>query len=101
MSAGGPRVVENRILYQHPTMHLYHPDFSPDGSYVTFSYGPGGRVPASGPGTHTQVAEMVGVRGPWDIYLMPVEGGAEPINLTDRPELSNKESDWLRVGDTP
>jgi hypothetical protein len=78
-------------------MHLYHPDFSPDGRFVSFSLGPGGRMPAVGPGTHTEVAEMVGVCGNWDLYVKAVDGDEPPIQVTHEAEHSNKESDWLCV----
>ncbi|MBJ42768.1 MAG: hypothetical protein CMJ80_05720 [Planctomycetaceae bacterium] len=93
----GPIVSHIRTIYQHPTLHLYHPDFSPDGQSVTFSMGPGGRVAADGPGTHTEVAEMVGVKGLWDIYLQSINATTttSPRQLTHRPHTSNKESEWI------
>ena len=94
---GVPRVENKRVLFKHAKLHLYHPDFSPDGSYVTFSMGPGGRQPAKGPGTQAEVAEMTGVRGPWDIYKKKVDDDSEPQRLTFHPELSNKESEWTVV----
>ena len=91
----GPELSNQRVLYHHDTMHLYHPEFSPDGKSISFSLGPGGRVPAKGPGTHTGVAEMVGVSGVWDIYLKQIDTEGDPQRLTTSPELSNKESDWI------
>lgn len=79
----------------HKKLHLYHADFSPGGEYVTFSVGPGGRTAAHGPGTHTHVAEIVGVRARWDIYLNRTNGKDGPVQLTHSPELSNKESEWI------
>ena len=67
---------------------------------VRFSIGPGGRVRADGPGTHTQVAEMVGVRANWDLFLTPV-GGGPVVQLTHDASLSNKESEWIRVSEVP
>lgn len=95
-TADGPMLENSRVLYHHDTMHLYHPEFSPDGNFVTFSYGPGGRVPVRGPGTHSEVAEMVGVCGPWDIYIKAIDQAGEPARVTPSPQLSNKESDWIR-----
>ena len=46
-----PKLSDIRILDKREKAHLYHPDFSPDGLYVTYSVGPGGRTAASGPGT--------------------------------------------------
>jgi len=91
----GPSLSGERVLYHDDTMHLYHPDFSPDGRFITFSLGPGGRVAADGPGTHTEVAEMIGVRGPWDIYVSEVDQPAAPRRLTHDPSFSNKESEWI------
>jgi Tol biopolymer transport system component len=93
----GPRLRNVRTLHHEREMHLYHPDFSPDGRYVSFSLGPGGRCPAAGPGTHTDVAEMVGVRGPWDIYVQAVDDPHPPVRITHAPELSNKESEWIAM----
>ncbi len=95
LNADSARVEKIRVLAQSKTLHLYHPDFSPTGDYVTYSSGTGGRVAASGPGTFTQVAEMIGVRGPWDIYIKRVDGHGEALRLTKDPKLSNKESEWL------
>lgn len=92
-----PKVSKARSIAKHDELHLYHPDFSPDGPYVTYSRGPGGRVAASGPGTHTEVAEMVGVRGPWDIFLIRSDGSGSQLQITHDEALANKESDWLRV----
>lgn len=93
----GPRVERKRVLYKHDKLHLYHPDFSPDGRMVTFSMGPGGRQPAKGPGTQEEVSEMTGVRGPWDIYVKEVDSLGEPKQLTFDAEKSNKESEWTVV----
>jgi len=93
-----PKVSNVRTVASHETLHLYHPDFSPDGRYVVFSRGPGGRSAARGPGTHTEVAEMVGVCGDWDLFLTRSDGSGPQIQLTDAAKLSNKEPDWLPVG---
>ncbi len=91
-----PKVSNQKTIDHHKKLHLYHPDFSPDGKFIIYSVGPGGRVAASGPGTHTQVAEMVGVRGPWNLFIMRANGEGTPVQLTTDESLSNKESDWLR-----
>ena len=93
-----PKVSGARTVARHKTLHLYHPDFSPDGRYVIYSRGPGGRSAASGPGTHTEVSEMVGVCGDWDIVLTRSDGTGPQIQLTDAANLSNKEADWLPAG---
>jgi Tol biopolymer transport system component len=94
-SGDQPRTKNTRIIDQRKKLHLYHPDFSPDGKYVTYSVGPGGRVPASGPGTHTQVAEMIGVRGQWNLFLRRSDGRGPVVQLTEDASMSNEESEWL------
>ena len=96
-NAPGPVVRNIRVLAAHPVLHLYHPDLSPDGRYVAYSSGPGGRVPANGPGTHTEVAEMVGVRGPWDIFVKRVSGDGPALRLTDAAPGTDKEPEWAPV----
>jgi Tol biopolymer transport system component len=95
LAGNHPQVSNEVVIDKRDKLHLYHPDFSPDGKYITYSLGPGGKVRAAGPGTHTQVAEMVGVRGKWDIYLMPADGSGKPLRLTNDETLSNKESEWI------
>jgi Tol biopolymer transport system component len=101
LANGQPSVSDVQVVYGHESLHLYHPDFSPDGNYVTFSAGPGGRMPKNGPGTHVAVAEMIGVRGNWNVFVRridPTAGGVGPVvALTDDASLSNKEADWLPV----
>ncbi|NIA13297.1 MAG: hypothetical protein GWP08_04395 [Nitrospiraceae bacterium] len=92
-----PKVSNVGTVYKHPELHLYHPDFSPDARYVTFSVGPGGRTAAKGPGTYTEVAEMVGVAGLWNVCLKRADGQGDLIDLTGDQTLSNKESEWLSV----
>jgi Tol biopolymer transport system component len=95
LESGTPAVSNQVVIDKRVSLHLYHPDLSPDGRYITYSIGPGGRVPANGPGTHTQVAEMVGVRGKWNIFLKRSTGEGEPVQLTMDEMLSNKESEWV------
>ena len=97
MTDEGPQAQNVRVVHKEPKMHLYHPDFSPDGQFICFSMGPGGRCAADGPGTQTEVAEMIGVRGPWDLYVQQVDGQGAPVRVTYHPELSNKESEWAVV----
>ena len=98
-SSETPTLSNRRVHYKHAKMHLYHPDFSPDGKIVTFSYGPGGRVAANGPGTQTEVAEMTGVRGEWDIYAKTIGSDEEPRRVTKSSESSNKESEWIVIAE--
>ena len=97
LAGAEPQVSGVRALANDKVLHLYHPDFSPDGKYVTYSVGPGGRTQATGPGTHTEVAEMVGVPGRWNIYLKRTSGEGPAIALTHDESLCNKESEWLPV----
>ena len=96
ISDSGARVTNTRVVARHKKAHLYHPDFSPDGRFISYSVGPGGRVAANGPGTHTQVAEMVGVRGPWNLFVKRADGRGSAFPLTNNANLSNKESEWIR-----
>ncbi len=90
-----PKISNKIVVDKRKKLHVYHPDFSPDGKYISYSVGPGGRVRADGPGTHTQVAEIVGVRGKWNLFLMRSDGKGEPLQLTGDENLSNKESEWI------
>ena len=92
-----PKVSNARILDRRPELHLYHPDFSPDGRYIVYSVGPGGRVSANGPGTHTDLAEIVGVRGKWNLYLKRVDDKSPGVQLTSGESATNKEPEWLAV----
>ena len=94
-SAQGVKVIDQKVLHHEDKLHTYHPDFSPDGRYVVFSLGPGGRVRANGPGTHTEVAEMIGVRGPWELVLKPVSGQGPLIKLTEGEGQTSKEAEWV------
>jgi Tol biopolymer transport system component len=98
LSAEGAPAFNVKVVARDAKLHLYHPDFSPDGKYITFSMGPGGRMPKKGPGTHVQVAEMIGVCGPWDLYLRRADCTGPVIQLTQDASRSNKESEWLPAG---
>ncbi|MFH1737834.1 MAG: hypothetical protein ABIH23_02415, partial [bacterium] len=86
--------IANIITAITDELHIYHSDWSPDGRYISFSRGPGGKTQANGPGTHRGIAELVGVRAQWDICVFPVSGDGGAIQLTS-DGMSNKESDWL------
>ena len=90
-----PMVSNIRTVDKRKEQHLYHPDLSPDGRFIAYSVGPGGRVLANGPGTHTQVAEMVGVRGKWNLFVSPVDGEGPAVQITQDETLSNKEPEWI------
>jgi len=93
---GEPKASNKRIVDKRKKLHLYHPAFSPDGKYVTYSVGPGGRMKVNGPGTHAHVAEMVGVRGQWNLFLRRATGDGPIIQLTTDQDMSNEESEWIR-----
>lgn len=90
------QIVNQQALHQEKELHTYHPDFSPDGKYVVFSMGPGGRVLRNGPGTHSHVAEMIGVRGKWHLFCKKLGTSDKPIQLTFGDDSTSKEAEWLR-----
>jgi TolB protein len=75
-------------------LHTYHVDWSPDGKYLIYSLGAGGEVPESGPGTNKGIAEVIGVRGIWNLCISPSTGGGEFTSLTPVGETF-KEPDWF------
>lgn len=75
-------------------VHTYHVDWSPDGKYLVYSRGKGGEVPANGPGTNKGVAEVIGVRGIWQLCISPSTGGGEFFALTPEGQTF-KEADWF------
>ncbi len=75
-------------------LHVYHVDWSPDGKYLSYSRGPGGKTPANGPGTNRGIAELVGVRGKWDVCVAPINTQGEFVDLTPNGG-SCKETDWF------
>jgi len=95
LSSDPPKASNIRVVEKQTELHTYHPDFSPDGKYITFSIGPGGRIQAAGPGTHADIAEAVGVAGHWDLYLKRSDGLGPAIALTHDASLCNKESEWI------
>ena len=75
-------------------LHVYHVDWSPDGKYLCYSRGPGGRVMENGPGTNQGIAELVGVRGLWDLCVTPMDGHGQFVTLTPGGG-TYKEPDWF------
>ena len=86
--------ITNIVTAATDELHLYHTDWSPDGRYLTFSRGPGGRTQPNGPGTNRGIAELVGVRNQWDICVIPVSGEKIIVPVT-QDGMSNKEPDWI------
>ncbi len=94
-SDDGPRLSNPRVVHHEETLHTYHPDLTPDGTHVVFSLGPGGRVLADGPGTHTQVAEMIGVKGRWNLVVRRIDSDQPLRFLTTGEDATSKEADWI------
>ena len=94
-SEDGVQLLNPRIVHQEEKLHTYHPEPSPDGSHVVFSLGPGGRVLADSPGTHTQVAEMIGVRGKWNLVIKKIDQAGPLRFLTSGSDATSKEADWF------
>lgn len=92
-----PKASNTKTVSKAEVLHQYHSDLSPDGKYVSYSVGPGGRTQATGPGTHTEVAEMVGVAGKWNLFVKRSNGEGPAVQLTYDENLSSKESEWLPV----
>ncbi len=93
LESSPPRVRNIREIVKDK-QHVYHMDWSPDGNYISYSHGPGGRVLPDGPGTNKGLAEFVGVRAKWDLYIVPASGKGDRVRITQNGE-SNKESEWL------
>lgn len=101
-SDGRPKITNIEPLVGKEPKHFYHPDVSPDGKYVAYSVSPGGgRVKADGPGTHTGIGELIGVKGHWSIRVVRISDKGKPqdieqFQLTDDPTMSPKEAEWIR-----
>ena len=68
-----------RIVHCDRDHEVYHTDFSPDGRYIAFSYGP-------------KANEMVGEKAPgWNICVTDLQGRWVQITTDGR---HNKEPDW-------
>jgi Tol biopolymer transport system component len=93
LESSRPKITNIRNLVRDEK-HLYHSDWSPDGKYVAFSRGPGGRQPARGPGTNRGIAEIVSVRAEWDLCVIPALEKSPWLQLTSDGK-SNKEPDWI------
>jgi len=81
LHAVAPRVTNvRRVVNCHKDCEVYHSDFSPDGKYIAFSYGP-------------KAEEMVGGKAPgWNICIGNMKG--KWVQITHDGN-HNKEPDWL------
>ena len=72
----------NRVTKCAKEYEVYHSDFSPDGKYITFSYGP-------------KANEMVGGKAPgWNICVSDLTGKWVQITTDGN---HNKEPDWVPI----
>jgi len=78
-----PRVTDaHRFIKCRKDCEVYHTDFSPDGKYITFSYGP-------------KATEQVGGKAPgWNICVADTAGRWVQITTDGN---HNKEPDWVPI----
>jgi len=83
LSSPAPRVSNvRRIVKCEKTHEVYHTDFSPDGRYIAFSYGP-------------KAEEQVGCPAPgWNICVTDLTGKWVQVTTDGH---HNKEPDWVPV----
>lgn len=83
LKSSPPRVTDvHRFVKCEKEYEVYHTDFSPDGKYVAFSYGP-------------ESNEMVGCQAPeWNICVTDLNG--KWVQITNDGN-HNKEPDWVPV----
>ncbi|MBN2137529.1 MAG: PD40 domain-containing protein [Sedimentisphaerales bacterium] len=81
LSSGKPDVTGvHKLVHCAKSHEIYHSEFSPDGRYIAFSYGP-------------EAQEMVGGKAPgWNICVSDMEGNWLPVT---HDGLHNKEPDWV------
>ncbi|OHB67069.1 MAG: hypothetical protein A2Y77_05220 [Planctomycetes bacterium RBG_13_62_9] len=86
LSIPEPRVTDVRgVIKCEKEYEVYHTDFSPDGKYIAFSYGP-------------EADEMVGGKASgWNICVADLAGNWVQITTDGR---HNKEPDWVPIGRT-
>jgi WD40 repeat protein len=86
VSAGKPQVTGQKAFIKCDKEHeVYHTDFSPDGRYITFSYGP-------------EADEMGGGLAPgWNICISDLTG--KWVQVT-KDGHHNKEPDWVPLAKT-
>jgi Tol biopolymer transport system component len=85
LDASGPKVTNIRNLVTCDKKHeVYHSDWSPDGKYIAFSYGPKG-------------GEQVGAMAKgWKIAVADANADNVWVTVT-KDGVSNKEADWVYV----
>lgn len=83
LTAARPQVTDVRGIVTCDKEHeVYHTDFSPDGRYIAFSYGP-------------EANEQVGERAPdWNICIADLEGHWVQVTTDGH---HNKEPDWVPI----
>ena len=80
-TSGEPKVTAvRRVVKCDKECEVYHTDFSPDGKYIAFSYGP-------------KATEMVGGMAPgWNIYISDLTGKWVQVTTDGNHD---KEPDWV------
>lgn len=83
LTSSAPNVTDVRRVVSCEKEHeVYHSDFSPDGKYITFSYGP-------------EADEMMGGKAPgWNICVSDLTGKWVQVTTDGN---HNKEPDWIPV----
>jgi formylglycine-generating enzyme required for sulfatase activity len=92
LTSPNPEVSNVRSIVVEPeATHTYHVDWSPDGRFIVFARGPGGKKSLAEP------TEFIGVKAPgWNICVAdPTQKNNYVIITTDGK--SNKEPDWVPV----
>jgi hypothetical protein len=94
-SGAAPRAVNpHNVVESKDPMETYHVDWSPDGAFVAFSYGP----KVKGKNLKGLLPEFPGVKAPgWNLCVADVSRKNAFVALTEDGS-SNKEPDWVPTG---